>query len=225
MSEVPSRAFISYPDALNELADLLRDELRQLGIEAWLFSRDRTTGTSTWSEIELQLKEARVVLFLVGTATASAAGQARELDFCTTLGKQAVPLVCDSLAFLDLPRTLVNVNGARLEYNNTRVEASRLARAFYPELFQPSMDVHWVCPRPGEWLKVCQLDDQLKQHFALGDVVYFRRLSPLGLFECYAPKIHDLFWFYPENLRRMSYDVVRQASVPSQYDAYRQYET
>src|SRR6476620_7459683 len=103
MSEVPSHAFISYPDTLNELADLLRDELRQLGIEAWLFPRDRTTGNSTWSEIELQLKEARVVLFMVGTATASAAGQARELDFCNTLGKQVVPLVCDSLAFRDLP--------------------------------------------------------------------------------------------------------------------------
>lgn len=224
MSELPSPAFISYPDPLSELADLLRDELRQLGIEAWSFSRDRTIGGSTWSEIELQLKEARVVLFLVGTATASAAGQTRELEFCTTLGNQVVPLVCDSLAFCDLPQTLAKINGVRLNHQNTKVEASRLARTFYPELFQPSKDVHWVCPRPGEWLEICQLDEQLKEYFVLGDAVYFRRLSPMGLFECYTPKIDGLFWFFPENLRRVSRDVMHQASVPSRYEAYRQYE-
>lgn len=51
--------------------------------------------------------------------------------------------------------------------------------------------------------------------------MYFRRLSPLGLFECYSPKRGQLFWFAPQDLRIA--DVVdedgslEQAEVPWRY--------
>jgi hypothetical protein len=50
-------------------------------------------------------------------------------------------------------------------------------------------------------LEVCTIDAATEEYFEPGDQVYFRRLSPLGLFECYAPRINGLFWFAPRNLR------------------------
>ncbi len=44
------------------------------------------------------------------------------------------------------------------------------------------------------------MDEIIEQYFDFGDLLYFRRISPLGLFECYSPKINDLFWIYPPNV-------------------------
>lgn len=214
--------FISYPVGLTELADKLRDELRQLGIEAWLYEIDLQLGVSTWADIERSIADAKAVVFLVGRSSVAAVGQTRELSLCTSLGKQVVPLVCEGLSFRDLPSALASVNGAVLEYATARGEAANLARAFYPEEFRTGDDVHWVCPRPGEWLEICRINEHLSEYFGLGDVVYFRRLSPLGLFECYAPKILGLFWFYPENLRRVRVDTT-ELQVPVAFNAYQQY--
>ena len=48
---------------------------------------------------------------------------------------------------------------------------------------------------------MCNIDPWIEENFDLGDRVYFRRISPLGLFECYSPKLAGLFWFAPDNLR------------------------
>jgi hypothetical protein len=51
--------------------------------------------------------------------------------------------------------------------------------------------------------------------------MYFRSLSPLGLFECYSPRLGEFFWFAPQNLRLS--DIVdeggsfERANVPRRY--------
>ncbi len=79
--------------------------------------------------------------------------------------------------------------------------AMNFARSLFPELFEAEQEREWKCPRPGQWLEVSMIDAYIEEYFQLGDPVYFRRLSPLGLFECYAARINALFWFAPQNLR------------------------
>jgi hypothetical protein len=56
-------------------------------------------------------------------------------------------------------------------------------------------------PRPGTWLQVSRLDEVIQHDVALGDKLYFRAISPLGLFECYAPKLQTRFWIEPKNVQ------------------------
>lgn len=43
----------------------------------------------------------------------------------------------------------------------------------------------------------------VEEYFDVGDKLYFRMISPLGLFDCYAPNLGEQFWIAPENVRRM----------------------
>jgi len=56
-------------------------------------------------------------------------------------------------------------------------------------------------PLPGTWLQVSRLDKVIRHDLALGDKLYFRMLSPIGLFGCYAPKLRRLFWIDPANVQ------------------------
>ena len=55
-------------------------------------------------------------------------------------------------------------------------------------------------PLPGTWLQVSRLDKVIRHDLALGDKLYFRMRSPIGLFGCYAPKLRRLFWIDPANV-------------------------
>ena len=50
-------------------------------------------------------------------------------------------------------------------------------------------------------LAVRNIDQGIGEYLTQKDLLYFRRLSPLGLFECYSPKLKALFWILPENVR------------------------
>ena len=45
------------------------------------------------------------------------------------------------------------------------------------------------------------MHENIEEFFELGDVLYFKSISPMGLFECYAPKIEGLFWIAPEYVK------------------------
>ena len=56
---------------------------------------------------------------------------------------------------------------------------------------------------------------------AIGDKLYFRRISPMGLFECYFPKINGLFWISPKNVKRTEIidedGLLERENVPLKY--------
>ena len=55
--------------------------------------------------------------------------------------------------------------------------------------------------RPGTWLEVSQLDDEIRHDMAVGDPLYFLHKSPMGLLGCYIPKLRKGFWIAPDNVQ------------------------
>ena len=51
---------------------------------------------------------------------------------------------------------------------------------------------------PFGWLEGVGLFDGMENCFELGDLLYFRRLSPMVLFECYLTQNEGLYWL-PSN--------------------------
>ena len=56
-------------------------------------------------------------------------------------------------------------------------------------------------PKTGPVVRGVPVDPWIEKDFDLRDRVYFRRFSPLSLFECFSPKLDGLFWFAPKNLQ------------------------
>ncbi len=139
----------------------------------------------------------------------------------TNVELKMVPVLLDNLNFGSLPDELSHVNGLSLDAYTVKSVAQEIATTFFPELVAAEKNRGWRCPRPGQWLEICNLDQWTEQKFDLGDRVYFRRLSPLGLFECYAPKLKGLFWFAAHNLRSSSvvdeHGMLEREEVPSSY--------
>lgn len=199
--------FISYPVENEALIENFAESLRELGIIVWVYSLHRTLAVDLWQEIEERIAEAEVFVFVASGHTRDAAGQHRELQIAldqiatVTAERRAVPLVVDNLSFQELPPELRHTNGLRIDVYTVKSTAMKFARSVFPELFESEQGRDWKCPKPGQWLEVCMIDAYTEEYFERGDLVYFRRLSPLGLFECYAPRINALFWFAPQNLR------------------------
>jgi hypothetical protein len=63
------------------------------------------------------------------------------------------------------------------------------------------MEPSWRFPVPGTWLQVSRLDPEIEEAFAIGDKLYFRAISPMGLFECYAPTLKARVWIEPANVQ------------------------
>ena len=201
------QVFISYPGPNEDIVENLAGRLRELGVAAWVYSIDKTLAEASWAEIEAKIDESEVFLFAASRFSKDAQGQHRELALA--LGKirtvkanlRAFPVVLDDVGFRHLPAELAAINGVRLDAFSVKSTAFAIARTFFPELLETHKIQEWRYPRPGQWLEVCQIDPWIEEYFDLGDRVYFRRLSPLGLFECYSPSHGGLFWFAPLNLR------------------------
>lgn len=221
------QVFISYPAPNEDIVENFAGRLRELGIAAWVYSIDKTLAEASWAEIETKINESEVFLFVASRFSKDANGQHRELSLA--LGKirtvranlRAVPVVLDDVGFRQLPDDLAAINGVRLDAFSVKSTAFIIAKTFFPELLAAHKTVEWRYPRPGQWLEVCQIDPWIEEHFGLGDRVYFRRLSPLGLFECYSPGLGGLFWFAPQNLRMSDvvdeHATVEHEKVPRRY--------
>lgn len=200
--------FISYPDEEEDIVANLRSRLREHGVEAWAYSYDKTLAQEAWKEIEEKINQSHVMLFIASEYTETAEGQHQELELVfqkISNSKQPIvifPVVIRDFKFSNLPAKLKHINGERLTAYNVKTVALNIAKIIFPQLFLASQSPEWEYPRPGEWLEICNLDSIIEEYCDIGDQVYFRRISPIGLFECYFPKINDLFWFSPYNLRR-----------------------
>jgi len=198
--------FISYASQDEGIVDSLRDYLKDRRVQVWMYSYDKTIGDDAWVEIKSRIQCCRVLLFVASNHTLNAEGQHRELkiafDRLKEISSQCkiVPLLVGGVDFQSLPKEIRYVNGFSSDSNSNKVIAFEITKQFFPELLPPASPNDWHFPKPGEWLKVCNLDSYVAEYFNVDDNVYFRRISPIGLFECYAPKIKELYWFLPSNL-------------------------
>lgn len=210
-------AFISYADADKALVENLRDHLCQFGVNAWVYSHDRTLAEDAWEEIKMKIKECNVVIFVVSNNTPNAQGQRKELELALDKIEPAAgagrifPIVVEDTQFSSLPEKLRYKNGLRLDNHSMKSNALAIARLAFPGKLDNEIKRHWKHPVPGEWLEVSNLDTLIEEDFNLGDPLYFRQISPMGLFECYSPNIAGLFWILPDN--------VRIAKDPDRYEA------
>lgn len=215
--------FISYCGAAQEIAENLRSRLEDLGIRAWVYSYDRLLAADVWRDIEERMNEVSVFAFLVSEETLESEGQKRELDMA--LKKVAenaselkiLPIALGDTAFRSLPSSISHINGLRLDAHNVGTIALRIASDFFPASGYLWRGEAWRYPIPGQWLEVCRLGSAVEEYFQLGDQVYFRRLSPMGLLECYAPRIDGLFWFAPGNVRPTATAEGAWQMVPERY--------
>ena len=220
-------AFICHPSQNADIVGNLAGQLRELGIEAWVYSLDRTLAKDVWREIEERIRDCRLFIFVASKQTLDAKGQHREVVLAldrlkkTNVGLRMFPVLIDDVGFDSLPEELSRINGLRLDAYTVKSTAHQIASNFFPELVEAEKSKDWICPRPGQWLKVCDMDQWIEEHFDLGDRVYFRRISPLGLFECYSPKLDDLFWFAPNNL--CATDIVDEDGTLERLEVPRRY--
>lgn len=224
---MPNHAFICHPSKDAAIVENLAGRLRDLGVEAWVYSLDRTLSKDVWNEIEQRVDECQLFIFVASNHSLDAQGQHRELQLAldrlkrTNVELKMIPILLDNLDFGRLPDELSRINGLTLDAYTVNSTAQEIATTFFPELVAAEKNRDWRCPRPGQWLEVCNLDQWTEQRFDVGDSIYFRRLSPLGLFECYAPKLKGLFWFAPHNLRASNAvdedGVLEREEVPGSY--------
>jgi TIR domain len=71
--------FISYPVAKQDLVENFAGRLRELGVEAWVYSLDKTLAEGIWEEIEAKIAQADLFLFVASQQSVDAKGQHREL--------------------------------------------------------------------------------------------------------------------------------------------------
>jgi len=200
--------FISYATPNQDLVENFADHLLQNGVKAWVYSIDKTLSRDTWREIEACIDTADLFAFIASEDSRDAKGQHRELQSAIERIRgrggsefRMLPIVIGDLSFSELPAVLRQVNGFRLDAYNVASTAQEVARTFFPDLFDDARDRAWHFPKPGQWLEVHRVDPGIERDLAQKDLLYFRRLSPMGLFECYSPKLNGPFWILPENVR------------------------
>jgi|SRR2546422_4739263 len=198
--------FISYAGPDVDIVENLRDHLSKHGVTAWVYSVDRTLTDDIWEEIERKLRVSDAMIFAVSHDTEQSEGQKQELEL--VLSKMApvagiprvLPIVLRDTPYSALPERLKHINGERLNAHNVKSVAWKIARRLFPEQLKEEAAREWRFPVPGEWLQVSRHDEMIEGYFDIGDKLYFRAISPIGLFECYAPKLNELFWIAPENV-------------------------
>ncbi len=196
--------FVSYPDPESDIVGSLRECLSDLGIRAWVYSHDKTIAKDTWDEIREKIMSSKMVVYVVSKSSVNAQGQDRELNMAIDLVSktrpdlQVIPVLVGDRSFSGIPEAIRHVNGLYLDAFSKKTTALEIAKLLSPNIAQENWE--WRYPVPGQWLRVCHLDQWTEEFFDLDDYVYFRRISPMGLFECYSPKLNGLFWFYSKNL-------------------------
>lgn len=199
-----SKLFLSYAGPDQDIVENLRSHLGNLGVEAWVHSVDRLLAREMWDDIEAHLAEADCFVFAMSHASGDSAGQKREIDTAVAMMKSAggeqriLPIVLRDTPYEALPAELRWVNGLQMDAGNVAITAQKIVERFYPRHLEDSSQSPWHFPRPGRWLRVTRLEDRIEEHLAVGDLLCFHAVSPLGLFECYSPKLGTLFWIIPD---------------------------
>lgn len=113
-----------------------------------------------------------------------------------------MPLFLDGADLSLCPEPLRRQNGDFLNPSNVKTIARKISKHNFPILFERNCNTTWNYPIPGEWLEIGELDGIVEEYLDIGDMLYFRAISPMGLFECFSPKINGLYWIAPENVKR-----------------------
>jgi len=199
--------FISYSNEQSDIAKNLKTKLMEYNINAWLYAIDRTLATDCWEEIKENIESSRLLAFIVSSDTLSSKGQIRELRMSLRklvefdLRNRILPIAYGNVSFKDFPKEIMHINGLQLDSFTIKETAYKIAHDFFPEIFENYKKLKWFYPRPGQWLKIRNISIYMGEQANIGDIVYFRRISPLGLFECFYPKINCLFCFAPNDLQ------------------------
>ena len=184
-----------------DIVENLRGELKnKFCVNSWVYSKDRTIGQEIWNEIENKMRKAELVIFAVSENTANSSGQKTELKLATKLPGKILPIFLTEKIPSNCPDILSKINGHFLNAYNVKTVAQKIVKHSFLSLVKIKSEKPWNYPRPGTWLEISNLDPVIEQYFDIGDKLYFRAISPIGLFECYAPKIQNLFWIAPESV-------------------------
>lgn len=200
-------AFISYSGADIEIVENFKDHLGCYGVTAWVYSLDRTLAADAWEEIQAKIAESDLVIFIVSENTPNAEGQRRELKLALEKveplagTEKIMPIFITGTSVSALPDELRYKNGLFLDGYKVKSVAWQVANRAFPSRVKAESEKPFRFPVPGEWLEVSNLDEMIEQYFDIGDKLYFRALSPMGLLECYAPRIEKLFWIAQENIK------------------------
>ncbi|MBI4472471.1 MAG: toll/interleukin-1 receptor domain-containing protein [Acidobacteria bacterium] len=225
--------FLSHPQPDQDLIENLAARLLEVGIKAWVYSLDKTLSQDTWKEIEARIDQAELFAFAASVHSRDATGQHRELELAlnkienSMTSPKLLPILIGEIEFRTLPDRLRSINGIRLSAYTVQSTAHQIAKTFFPDLFTTSREQAWKYPKPGQWLQVSNIDPGIEEYFTPGDQLYFRRISPLGLFECYSPKLDDLFWISPENVKLsdiVGADAPQKPIVPLRFQYQTSYE-
>lgn len=224
--------FISYAKENTDIVENLRGQFRIYGIKAWVYSKDSIITEEVWREIESKILESGLFLYVASQFSNSAAGQQRELNFA--LNKRAkfksrkiMPLTLQGVNFNELPEKLSKYTGRQLDINNIQSVAYNIATTIFPNIVKKSINEPWKYPVPGDWLIVSNIDEFIGNQVALGDKLYFRTLSPMGLFECYSPRLKGLFCIAPENVSislDFENDKESELDIPREYKVFTMFE-
>lgn len=120
----------------------------------------------------------------------------------------------------DCPKKLKHINGIFINGQNIKSKTDKIAKSIFPDLVKSEIEKPWKIPNSGSWLEISETDEVIDEYFEVGDLLYFRTISPTGFLECYSPKLKGLFWILPENITTCndkSIDSAQQESVPVEY--------
>ena len=207
--------FISYPQSEYELATKLKSEFKALGVDSWVYSEDKKLAEDSWLDIEKTILESDQIVYIINESTPRNDGQIRELKLIKKWNKPVIPGWVGDTKRSVLPE-LETINGERLGQGYA---VRRFAWQLYTQLY-PTPSMRWRTPKPGDFLRVIKLDGLELHKIKLNDLLYFRQISPMGLFECFHVEGDSLFWVDPDNVEFAGYgfDI---PSVPRKY----QYES
>jgi len=71
--------FISYPSDEEDIVCNLSSNLKELGVEAWVYSYNKTIGKTLWGEIKEKISISKLMAFVVADCSEKSTGQKREL--------------------------------------------------------------------------------------------------------------------------------------------------
>ncbi len=133
--------FISYPDKDVDIVENLKGRLKEYGVNAWIYSEDKTLSSDLWDEIENRIRSCRVYIHVFSKYSKNAIGQQKEFDFVLkqlnnrNLDVKIFPIILGDIHFSDLPKNIRHINGLYLSSNNVKTCAFRITNFFSPKYF------------------------------------------------------------------------------------------
>ena len=197
--------FISYAEPDKEVAENLHSRFNEYYVKTWAYCRDKIPGVVTWNGIEEGLKSAKLILWLCSHNSKKSQGQLKELDIWNAANSKQkptlIPVLLEKTVKEDLPKVIRCLNYEKLEMYNFGSFALRITKKFFSGKAEKFVSNSWFYPRPSDWLEIIDFYGDMERHFELGDQVYFRKISPVGLFECYSPKLKELYWLPSDTVK------------------------